>query len=56
MLELMYGRDTLSIKDVKIALNLNELKNRVSKSRKDDLMKVLVARGRIRKKNSGRKG
>ena len=32
------------------------MKKRVSKSRKDDSMKVLVARGRIRKKNSGRKG
>ena len=56
MLELMYGRDTLSIKDVKVALNSNELKKRVSKSREDGSMKVLVARGRIRKKNSGRKG
>ena len=53
---MVYGRDTLSIKDVKVALNSRELEKWVSKSREDDSSEGLVARGRTRKKNNGRKG
>ena len=53
---MMYGRDTLSIKDVKVALNSRELEKWVSKSREDDSSEGLVARERTRKKNNGRKG
>ena len=53
---MMYGRDTLSIKDVRAALNLRELKKRVFESREEDSGEGLVARVRTRKKNNGRKG
>ena len=52
----MHARDTLSIKDVRVALNSNELKKMVFESREDDLGEGLVARERTRKKNNSRKG
>ena len=53
---MMYGRGTLFIKDVRVALNSRELKKMVFKSRKYDSGEGLVARGRTRKKNNGRRG
>ena len=52
----IYGRDTLSIKDVRAILNLRELKKRMSESREDDSGEGLVARARTTKKNNGRRG
>ena len=43
---MMYGRGTLFIKDVRVALNSRELKKMVFKSRKYDSSEGLVARGR----------
>ncbi|KAJ9680267.1 hypothetical protein PVL29_019547 [Vitis rotundifolia] len=51
---MMHARDTLSIKDVRVALNSKELKKR-SKSKKGDSSEGLVARRRIGKKNNNRK-
>ena len=48
----MHARDTLSIKDVRVALNSKELKKRMSKSREGDSSEGLVARRRIGKKNN----
>ena len=48
----MHARDTLSIKDVRVALNSKELKKRMSESREGDSSEGLVARRRIGKKNN----
>ena len=53
---MMYGRDTLSVEDVRVALNSKESKKMVFESREDDLGEGLVARERTRKKNNSRKG
>ena len=52
----IYGRDALSIKDVRAILNLRELKKRMSESREDDSGEGLVARARTTKRNNGRRG
>lgn len=46
LLIIMYGRDTLSIKDLKASLNSKELKERLLKTRDNDSGESLVARGR----------
>ena len=53
---MIYGKDTLSTKDVRATLNSRELKKKVSESREDDLGKGLMARGRTWKKNNDRRG
>ena len=53
---MMYGRDALSIKDVRATLNSRELKNKVFESKEDDSGKGLMARKRTWKKNNDRRG
>ena len=53
---MMYGRDALSIKDVRATLNSRELKNKVFESKEDDSSKGLMARKRTWKKNNDRRG
>ena len=47
---MMSSRDTLSIEDVRVALNLKELKKNVFERREDGSYEGLMARGKTRKK------
>ena len=52
---MMYGRYTLSIKDLRAFLNSKELKERLLETRENDSGESLVARGRTWKKNNSKR-
>ena len=53
---LLYGRDDISVEDVKASLNSKELKRRVLETHGEDQADGLMVRGRTEKKESGKKG
>ena len=53
---MMYGQETLAIKEVKVALNSKELKKWVLENKNENSEESLVAKGRTDKRGSGAGG